>query len=128
MEAIDAATIAVQARVEVVPVARDGTCIKHSVAKVTGGAGGTGTPRSIAKTVGMVVASGFAPRPRGEGVGVRNATPATRADTDLERGCLVEFDDHQDMTSAEIVGDANVMMKRLDTSNAGVPVAFIADI
>lgn len=124
MGAVDAAIEAAEAQVKAAKMVRDGTRIRNAVTEVTGGAQGTGTPRSIANSVGTDIAAALAVGTvRG---GTRIAYGATAPAATIAAAHKYEADDHQGMTWAEIVGEDNVMRERLGAGNAVRPVASVA--
>lgn len=127
MQAIDDAIKDAQDAVAATKKVRDGTAIKNAVTEVQG-ANKKGTPRSVATAVGKNIAAALAVG--GQNTGTRitfaDSAPATSGDSAVDAALRYLTDDHQGMTWAEIVGEANVMMKRLGQDNANIPVASIA--
>ena len=122
--AVDAAVMAAKAQIAAARTVRDGTRIRNAAAEVTGGPQGTGTPRSIANSVGMDIAAALA-------VGtVRGGTRIAYGDTSPAATVAAAHkyvtDDHQGMTWAMIVGEDNVMSERLGAGNAARMVASVA--
>ena len=123
--ALDNEIADLQAQIKAGQAILNGDDLKMYVDMVTGGenADPEGTPRSIANMVGMDIAGALAPGT------VRGATRldhgATKPGVDISDALKFETDDHQGMTWAMIVGEANVMTKHLGTDNAAVQVASI---
>ncbi len=137
MAAADAAVKAAEEQVEATTAVRDGTAIRNAVAEVTGGAGGTGTPRSVANVVGGDIGDALKPTDTSpQRTGTRIAAHATDGPAATIAAALKhEANDAQGMTWAEIVGEDNVMTMRLGTidatgaltaGNAEVSVASLA--
>ena len=126
IEAIDEAIEEAKAALKTATDIRDGRELERAAEAVTGGptADPQGTPRSIADTVGMSIASGLLPgtmdgRTRGE----HGATaPAATIDKDHK----VELNDGKGHTWAEIVGEDNLTTMPIGTDRAPVKVASIA--
>ena len=119
IEALDAAIKAAEDEIKAVTAIRDGDDLYTAVLEVIG-ANGKGTPRSIADAVGTAIAASLAhtnASPGGDSVqfSLDFSSATSAADLELLRKSRVLMDDHQGMTWAEIVGEANVMKKRIGT-------------
>ncbi len=119
IEALDAAIKTAEDEINAVTAIRDGDDLYNAVLEVIG-ANGKRTPRSIADAVGTAIAASLAyasATPAGDSVQFSFDFSAATSAVDLEllRKSRVLMDDHQGMTWAEIVGEANVMKKRIGT-------------
>ena len=126
--AIDAAIEAAEAQLKAATAVRDGTALKNAVAEVTGGASGTGTPRSVANVVGNAISAALMPPDTGaQRTGTRiTAHSASGPAVTIVAGHKYQTDDHTGMTWAEIVGEDNVMSERIGADNAAKMVASVA--
>ena len=112
--AIAAAIKAAEDAIDDAEAVRDGTKIRNAVTEVTGGASGTGTPRSVANAVGNDIAAALAVGTRRGGTRIAYGATAPVA-ADVPKALRYTTDDHMGMTWAEIVGEDNVMKMRLGT-------------
>ncbi len=149
IEALNDAISNAEDEIEAAEMVLNGNALAGYVDMVTGGedADPMGTPESVAKKVAMDVAMALGPRSNLDGTGTRvsfGIAMPTEDNNDTVIGALREFDstsadhnpvakankldtdNHMGKTWAMIVGEDEVMMKRLGTANAEVPVASIA--
>ena len=124
--AIDAAIKAATAQVDEAKKARDSTALKLAVARVEG-TDKKGTPRSLATGVGNNIAAALAIGADRSPTRVTHHSAASTPDDNVDKALKFETDDHQGMTWKMIVGESNVMMKRLggESGNTNVQVASI---
>ena len=111
--ALDEAIKEAEAQVKAATAVRDGTALKMAVDAVTGGEDEDpqGTPRSIANAVGMDISMALLPNTTGGGTQVTHddEAPAGEIADELK----FETHDHIGMTWAMIVGDADIVEKRV---------------
>ena len=121
MAAAETAVMAAEEQVKAATAVRDGRALDDEVFKVVG-AGGKGTPRSIADAVGKDIAESVSPGSNvGRNRGAHEAN-TTNFDSVTDDGLKYSTNDAQGMTWAEIVGEANVMDVRRLANNAVAPV------
>ena len=142
IEALNNAISNAEDEIEAAEMVLNGNALAGHVNMVTGGedADPMGTPESVAKKVAMAVAMALGPTSSTDGTGLR-VTPGTAIPTAAPSGTRdttsgsenpvakankLATDNHMGKTWEMIVGEANVMKKRLGASNAEVPVASIA--
>ena len=125
IEAIDEAIEEAEAALKTATDIRDGRDLERAVEAVTGGptADPQGTPRSIADTVGMSIASGLLP---GASDGRTRGEHGTAAPGTIDMDHKVELNDGKGHTWAEIVGEDNLKTMPIGTNREPVKVASIA--
>ncbi len=129
IEALDAAIKTAEDEIKAVTAIRDGDDLYNAVLEVVG-ANGKGTPRSIADTVGAAIAHAFryiSTSPAGSDVLLSPLDNSGSVGV-LVANSLVTMDDHQGMTWAEIVGEANVMKKRIGAITSNALVAGLGEL
>ena len=129
LAAIDAAIEVAEEQLEAVTEIRDGDDIKNAVNEVTGGeeADPQGSPRSIANSVGMDIASALQATSPTNGAGLRHTHGTTApVEADVPEALRVVMNDRVGMTWAEIVGETQKM--RIATSATDTNEVDVASI